>query len=257
MKTHSPSRNIVELVEVKIAKQFQQSKLLVVSDVHLHHLGDEKGVRLLRSLATIDPTVTEVVVFLGDIFDFCFGGSQYFQEKFRKLGEVLSQLVDGGTRVIFFHGNHEFFLARLGWRGVEFVSASDYVLSLREGPAIALTHGDFILAPWHYRLYMACVRSTLSRVIAGWVPQGVLDRLCLGLASHSRKQGEYKKVPHGALLSRAVAWVQRRGCAVGIMGHYHVPYDYRKEGVRILCSPAWDAPSFLSFDGQEFERINV
>lgn len=235
--------------------EISTSTVLIVSDIHIREKNEEKVLRLLAALEKVNPSVTEALVFLGDIFDFCFGDSLYFQQKFQAIGTALTRLTRGGVRVVFLEGNHEFFLSSLGWEGVTWVSASEYILTTRAGTRIALTHGDLLLAPWHYRLYMGTVRSWLSRHIASWLPQAKFDRFCLDLAAHSRRQGMYKKVPHRRLLEKATQWIESTGCTVGVMGHYHVPYDYQHGSTRLFCLPAWDTPNFLGFDGTEWGRI--
>ena len=237
--------------------QIQTCSMLIASDIHIRQEKDLKIVRLLAALQQIDPTVTQYLVFLGDIFDFCFGDSLYFQTKFHAIGEALSRLAQSGVQVLFLHGNHEFFLPHLGWEGITWISTKDHILIPKTGEPVALTHGDFLLAPWHYHLYMGCVRSTLSRLLAKQLPQAKFDALCLALAAKSRKQGVYKKVPHRRLLTKATQWVAETHCRVGIMGHYHFPYDYTQNGHRILCLPSWDTPNFLGYNGTQWGRISV
>ncbi len=237
--------------------QIQTSTILIASDIHIREANEDKVQCLLAALQQIDPAVTKTFVFLGDIFDFCFGDSPYFQNKFNAIGAAVSRLTTRGVEVLFLHGNHEFFLPKLGWEGVTWISSRDHVLTTSTGERVALTHGDFLLAPWHYRVYMGCVRSTLSRLIARQLPQEKFDAACLGLAAKSRKNGAYKEVPHRRLLEAATRWIAQKGCTVGIMGHYHLPYDYTKDGCRILCLPAWDTPNLLAYDGTHWGRISL
>ena len=74
--------------------------LVVGSVVHVLDSSHPVGGIFLESLKSLQGRSIPTLVLLGDIFDFCFGDSHYFKEKFRVFGEILTQLSSEGTRVI-------------------------------------------------------------------------------------------------------------------------------------------------------------
>lgn len=230
--------------------------LVVVSDIHLIDPAADRAQLLQQTIARLVPGKVSYFILLGDIFDFCFGASDYFRQKYALLGESLSRLAQGGTQVIFLQGNHEFALAELKWPGVEFVTCREKIIALENGVRLALTHGDRLGAPWHYHLYVRLTRAWLFKHCAKLLPQAQLDRFSLGLSQRSRAQDPYRKLNHRRILDNIEGWLAQTGCHHGIVGHFHVPYDMqRRHGQgRILCLPSWDQPNFLSFDGEKFHR---
>ena len=105
----------------------QNKKIYFASDFHLGAPNYKSS--LIREKKIVDwlnyiESSAEEIFLVGDIFDFCYGAHPYFQKKFSKLGEALTNLANQGTKVLFFQGNHEFCLAHLNWPKVEFVKRS-------------------------------------------------------------------------------------------------------------------------------------
>ncbi|MBI2602669.1 MAG: metallophosphoesterase [Deltaproteobacteria bacterium] len=234
-----------------------EDSVVIVSDIHLQSENDERGVLFLQLLASITPGKVRHLVLLGDIFDFCFGASAYFQKKFAKIGETLTRLAHEGTEVIFFQGNHEFFLSHLKWEGVHFVEQKERILELSFHEKLVFSHGDRVYAPWHYRFYLQFVRSSVAKGIAKLVPPHLFDRFCLSLALHSRKKGTYKNVPHGSITGAIAKWADQFPGHHAVVGHFHAPYNIpkiRKDG-RILCLESWDRPNCLCYHDGNFSRL--
>jgi UDP-2,3-diacylglucosamine hydrolase len=245
-----------------IPRQRLRSPLVVASDIHLRSLGDSRGQLLLEVLSRVEAGTVEYLVLNGDIFDFCFGESRYFQDKYRLLGEALAALVRGGTRVLFVEGNHDFHMRALtekgGWDGVEIVSEPSRDVVLRDGTTIKFGHGDLIQGDWAYRLFRGLVKSDFVRWLARLVPGRWLDAYALRHAQVSRAAGEYRKLDHHKLLAAANKWVAADGESQhGIFGHFHVPYaEPRETGEGLLLSvESWEKPNLLVYEDGEFFRI--
>ncbi len=230
--------------------------LVVISDVHLLDAEEERGKLLLKFLTELDGTKIQNFVLLGDIFDFCFGASPYFQRKFDLFGKQLSRLAREGTKVFFIEGNHEFLIQELFWEGVSFVKEKELKLTLSDDSTILFTHGDYLKAPWHYRLYSYIIRSQLSKFFALKIPQKFLNRLALAISAKSRRRSYSKAIPHKEILQNLTTWISGRNVSFGIVGHFHVPYDYRpSEKTRIFCLDSWDKPNCLSYSSGRFQRL--
>ncbi len=234
------------------------AQLMVASDCHLRGCEEDKTVLFLSSLQKIIDSRPEYFILTGDIFDFCFGSSRYFQKKYHAIGERLTQLSDAGTKVLFVQGNHEFSIEDIGWRGVEFVTDFERKITLKDGSSFVLTHGDRLLSPWHYHLYLAITRSTLFKLGGLMVPQAFLDRFALSMAAKSRAMDDTRTLDHDRLLEAANDWIDRSGCQHGIFGHFHVPFGEARKGQegKILSVSSWDKPNFLAYHEKEgFYRL--
>jgi len=91
--------------------------LLVVSDIHLNHVEDDRSRLLLNLLEGASRSEVEYLVLMGDIFDFCLGSHPYFQRKFSAIGKALERIVESGSQVIYLEGNDTLQMASLTWRG--------------------------------------------------------------------------------------------------------------------------------------------
>jgi UDP-2,3-diacylglucosamine hydrolase len=229
--------------------------LVVASDIHLRHLGDERGRLLLDVLARVGRV--EYLVLNGDICDFCNGDSRYFRSKFAALGAALSDVAKSGTKVLFIEGNHEFNMSEIGWDGVEIVTERDRVVTLSTGERIKFSHGDLIKDdPW-YRAFRGLVKSRFARYGSRLIPGRWLDAYSLKHASVSRAQDKYRKLDHAKILAAFNRWLGDGSYDHGIIGHFHVPYAEKREthdGL-MLSVDSWDLPNLLVYRGARFQRV--
>lgn len=231
--------------------------LVVVSDIHLRESEDSRAKLLLELISRLHCENVEYFVLLGDIFDFCFGATSYFQRKYAPIGEALMGLVQKGVKVIFVQGNHEFSLDCMPWEGVRFISQGETAITLSNGKKFCFTHGDTLVKTWHYSLYYRLVRSKIFKWAGQCCPQKLLDNFCLRVSQKSREKSANKKINHNNILDKASEWLKSVESEYGIFGHFHVPYFYRGKDSkeRILASLAsWDKPNALSYAEGKFYR---
>lgn len=236
-----------------------KDSVVIASDVHLRSENDDRGRLFLEFLDQLSPGDVKTLILLGDVFDFCFGASAYFQKKFAKIGDKLSALARQGTEVFFFEGNHEFFLSCLNWEGVRFVEERELAIDLGLDERLVLSHGDRLYGPWHYHLYLRFVRSALAKNIARAISPAFFDKFCLGLAARSRKGGGYKNVNHRAITSALSKWANAFPQHHAVVGHFHAPYHLSKpeRDGRIFCLESWDRPNCLTFQDGNFSRLYI
>ncbi len=238
--------------------KYLSSELILVSDVHLRQSGDMRGLLLRQLLKSAARHRPGNFVLLGDVFDFCLGGSRFFKKKFFDFGTALEALAQSGTRVIFFEGNHEFNLAAIGWQGIEFVPEGSMTLLLSGGTRVRLSHGDLIYAPKSYLWFRGLVKSRFARQAARAIPTSWLDAYALGHSKVSRAQDKYRVLAHDDLLQAAEAWIAEDQAQHGIFGHFHTPYGERRQDQNglIVSVDSWDKPNALIYNHERgFERI--
>ena len=233
--------------------------LVVVSDVHLLHTEDQRGSRLIEVIGQCASGTVANFVMLGDIFDICLGNHRYFQRKFAKLGEALTQLANAGTNVFYIEGNHEFRIDGLAWSKVNFITEGSLSLEISEKRYL-FEHGDLIYSHDRYKKFRKFIKSRAVTETLRFFPGKLLDRLATGSAKVSRAQDEYREINHDKILSHAWGWLESGGADRGIFGHFHVPYaeidpTNPKRGLYSVSS--WDEPSVLVLKDDEFFRWYV
>ncbi len=236
--------------------RFIDPSLIYLSDVHLKSPDDERARLLLQCLGHLQSSGLEVLVLGGDVFDFCFGASEFFRDKFRDFQRVLEDLSRSGTRVVFLQGNHEFSLAELGWQGVEFVTSHHTTISLSCGTSFGLAHGDQFLADWSYRAYLALTRSRPWQFFARLIPQKRLDDFALKCSGLSRDRGEYRDLDCQRVIDAATTWIESIPVEHGIFGHFHVPFCWKRsqQPGTLLSVESWSRPNLLIYTGKSFYR---
>lgn len=231
-------------------------ELIVVSDLHIKSVDDSRGEIFINFLRQLKGSGVKNFVLLGDVFDFCFGASRYFKEKFSAVGIELSRLSKEGSQVYFIGGNHEFFPGSLKWEGIHFIESLDFQLNLSDGLSLAFSHGDRLHAPWHYHIYSFLMKTTLTKSLALLLPQKILDRLALAISAGSRKKGYTRRIDHKGIIASVENWLSRKDLQVGIVGHFHIPYHIKNSAgkTRILGLDSWDKPNYLSYEEGSFYR---
>lgn len=174
-------------------------QMVYVSDTHIQTMDDNRGKLLLDLISRIDPENTKYFILNGDIFDFCFGATDYFRHKFASLGTVLTELASHGVEVIYVEGNHEFQLQDIGWQGVKIVKDEDVILDVDHGVTIKIAHGDLIKKDLLYFAYRGLVKSRVFSFLAQLFPSKWVDAFALNHASQSRKRDEYRSLNHKPL----------------------------------------------------------
>ena len=86
-------------------------KAYFLSDVHLKSPDEPNSLVLLSVLRQMIESAPTHLFLLGDIFDLWVGAHGYFADKFSEHIKLIKRVVAGGTRVIYFEGNHDFHLS--------------------------------------------------------------------------------------------------------------------------------------------------
>jgi UDP-2,3-diacylglucosamine hydrolase len=246
-------------LELSNISRGEDVQLVMVTDIHLGSVSDARGQLLLNLIENVRQWKLEYFLLCGDIFDFCQGTNPYFQKKFQNLGVALELLATGGTKVIFVEGNHEFDLAGLPWKGVEFLTEIDRVIEFKSGLRMALTHGDQIYNNLSYRKFRALVKSSFVRWVARWiVPPRLLDWYTSRHSHISRAADKYRHLDHVALVSAMRNWLADKDALHGVFGHFHVPYfEPRNDATTgfIASCESWEIPNALILCQEKFSRL--
>ncbi|MDH4226763.1 MAG: UDP-2,3-diacylglucosamine diphosphatase [Deltaproteobacteria bacterium] len=142
-------------------------KAVFVADAHIKGQDDptqQAFVELLTSFAS-GPARADVVVLLGDIFDFLTNFKGYDFPQYKPALDAIKKLSDAGIKVFYAEGNHDFLLspyitARTGAEACPDTAAMDI-----DGKRVLFCHGDVFDESVGYIILRGFLRSPLLRAI--------------------------------------------------------------------------------------------
>ena len=193
-----------------------------VSDTHISGADNPRTARLVRFLRDRSGEA-EAVYLVGDIFEFWLSYRSVIPRAYFPLLRAIAELVESGTRVVLFSGNHDpdpgsFFSHDLG------LEVHERGLSTRIGPhRVWIEHGDLIdPRGWIKRAVCQIVHVPVLRRAArlahpdiAWSGAELYGR-ALGRLSKRRNRRLPPAIIDSYLPARAA-----EGHDVVIMGHYH------------------------------------
>ena len=208
---------------------------LVIADLHLVPEGAEPSTVFLDWLERVGGAPR--VLILGDLFEYWVGPAQAEWEGPRRVLEGLARTVSRGTAIDVVPGNRDFLLdrafeERTGCR----VHHAGLVGRTDGGTRVLFLHGDELATlDRPYQRLRRVIRSRpvrwLARVLPGWVSARIARRL----RRASRRAIAAKPAPHMALQpDECRARARASGADVVVCGHAHRFQDERLEG-----GPRW------------------
>ncbi len=166
----------------------------------------------------------EYLYILGDLFDFWFEYRDGFPNKFPEITSKLKELSDGGVKIKFLGGNHDW------WVGKSFISltGADVIKTDTEvshyGKRIYISHGDGVAKPdWAYRLLRRILRNRVNIFLFSQLPSSIGIILAKIVSSGSRARGEGRSwsfLPYYVIFAESLVG---EGFDAVIMGHTHIP----------------------------------
>ena len=205
-----------------------------ISDLHFEGHHNESGRRVLDFLRARRGEAAAVYL-VGDVFDLWLGHTHTVYHAYFPLLRALADLVEAGTRVVLFSGNHDpdpgpFLRSGLGLE----VHDGPLWLDLG-GQRVWIEHGDVIdpRARWRRALNRAA-RSPLLHGVARAVPPALTWRLARAYGGAVGHTQGYKGLPPG-LVSSYLPERAAAGADVVILGHYHRAVDHTLQGAARPC----------------------
>ena len=118
-------------------------KTVFISDTHLYGLADKNQQTLVDLLDRIKED-TNLLIILGDLFDFYVGDNKKAREEYRPLLDKLLEIKEKGIGIKYLEGNHDFFLGSFFSRDIEVEIYPDFLEMELERKRIYLAHGDLV-----------------------------------------------------------------------------------------------------------------
>ncbi len=230
------------------------NSLAIISDVHLDQRGEKLEQSFLNALESIKNV--EVLVLLGDIFDFVFAKKLFYAEHWSQVLLKLKELRATGVKIYFVEGNHDFGFEHciLNEFKSVFEAAGDFILIARHKHLgrVEMRHGDDIVCQPSYLKFRSVVKSALFQGVFSIVPGFLLHQIFSKYAKVSRKKDVYRKLDSEFLKSSLLNYFnllqnsQMPKADTLVFGHIHVFCDNVIESTRFLSGPDWlSCPSIL------------
>ena len=230
--------------------------LVILTDIHIRSAVEPKYLNLLSLIRRVDSRQVKYFILLGDIFDFCFGKSSYFQKKYSEFVLELEKLAQSEVKVIYVQGNHEYSMESMPWRHVQVITKKIYKMKNFQGKKIAFCHGDDLLASNLYKKIMITFRSKLFTYCLWLFPAQFLDKICLNYARYSHSKN--KPLDKKKLFKAAKEWLLKENCDFGFAGHFHrefvVEIKKKQLGNKMFFLGANSPPSYYTFDQGELKN---
>lgn len=228
-----------------------------MSDVHLGlAVNDpkEREARFVSFLRSLDPSVTEAVYLLGDIWDFWYEYRDVVPKGYVRVFSSLMDLMDAGVKVYFFQGNHDVwsysYFEELGM-----IKLQQPALVKIGGKIFCLGHGDGLgPVPMGYRFLRGLFHCKFAQRLFSMLHPWLAFRFGCGWSKTNRLSRHYEYVFQNEkepLYQFAEAYSKEHHVDFFIFGHYHASVDLiLPTGARFFILKDWLTSSpYLYFDG--------
>lgn len=212
-----------------------------IADAHLRKPEDLNYRTLLKFLDGLKGN-TEVLYILGDLFEFWIGYRKIPFTQYHPILEMLREVRESGTRIVYFEGNHDFHMGPFFEKTLQAEIHRVPRTLIVNGKKVYLCHGDQIIDDdYGYRILRFLLHNPLTGILLPIVPYRltsfVADRMSrISSGNHSERN---RKRDYGTILRSFAADRFESGCDAVISAHFHNPYMSRAEtdkGEKILLS---------------------
>ena len=203
-------------------------KYYFFSDVHLglrsHDEEKLKEKKLVSFLESIKPDAAKVFI-VGDLFDCWIEYRKVVPKGYFRLLAKLSELSESGVEIIFFSGNHDFWLNTYLRDEVGMKLFYEGAATELDGKKFFITHGDGLSkGDWGYKILKKILRSRINQFLYSLIHPDIGIWLAQGSSKSSRHHVTEK--PHGAIgMQEFAAEKIKEGSDYVIMGHFHTPQN--------------------------------
>lgn len=192
-------------------------KIIFFSDVHIR-CNSLDGVTLCQRFIDDHCEDADMIIVVGDLFDFYHGYDNYIYSWYRPIADMLKNIVERGKRVYFLEGNHEFNMGKYFEDYTGVTCARELTIDV-EGKKVFVAHGDgfsrFSLARFLRSSFVYRIMDTLGPKATWKIAMMVQPFL-------SRKNKAYSSVVQNIFRSNARKKFSE-GYDVVVLAHSHIP----------------------------------
>lgn len=207
-------------------------RAIFLADAHLKAPTDNNYILLLSFLQELDGKIDTLYI-MGDLFDFWLGFSSNPFRQFDAVLDALDRLVDGGCRIVYFEGNHDFHLGDVFAKRLRAEIHTGPSIETVQGKRLFLCHGDQINKDdRHYRLLRFILRSRIVSASIGRFPPSLALRVKSRLQRRSQASYHVKKFrwSYRDILLDFARNLQNQGCDGLVAGHFHLALQETLDG---------------------------
>jgi len=213
-----------------------------IADAHLRNPGEANYLKLLDFLRQLQGN-TETLFVLGDLFEFWIGYRHVQFPHYQPVLERLRQLVESGTELVYFEGNHDFHMGPFFRETLKArIHKGPAILTL-DGKKIYLCHGDQInRRDRGYLLLRFLLHNSATAAMVPMVPARLVSSIAERMGRLSRQGHERHRVKwdYSAIVREFAAARFSEGCDAVITGHFHLPLLERSsDGGTLLSLGDW------------------
>jgi len=229
--------------------------IVFVADAHLKGLNDpnqESLVKFLDGLTGID-----LLVILGDLFDFWGGDNRVVRKHYRPTLDALLRVKERGIKILYLEGNHDFSMGKFFIKTLGADVYGDHVeLELGEGERFFLAHGDIIAGGVGHAAWRQSLKSGIMRLVMTSVGPWITWKIAMAMSKKSRQYSEKKDVDK--VLREFAARRIAEGSDAVVLGHSHVGGVYKEKSngrSGVYANPgSWaGAKSYLHYEKGRFK----
>lgn len=195
---------------------------------------------------------------LGDLFDFWFE----FRHSLPKIHvQVLAKLFElkrAGCPIVFFAGNHDFWMEGYLRRELGATVCVDWLECVIQGKRVFMSHGDGLASgDIGYKILKRILRSRLNIALYRLIHPDIAVPFALACSRLGRKT----TIPEMELIAdkffREVALRKfEKGCDMVVIGHVHLPYERVQNGKQFLIVGDWiETLSYLVMENGKVKRM--
>jgi len=247
-------------------------KYSFISDLHINDSDDESALILERFINHEKVSDSNVVVFLGDIFDLLIGEHDPYTQKYSLFFKSIAGFIADGKEVVFVEGNHDFHFEK---------TIKKYLLTqvqnhqnfhyLREGKILNLNGNKYYYCHGyevdyyniHFRRWFKIYTSSIFNfLISKVLTYSLIQRLGAWASQNSKKRGKktfnYEQM-RAKYLEGAKELIREKKVKGVIAGHTHVEefWTFPDGSIYLNCGFPAKHKHFIHYNGTEFEKVIV
>lgn len=213
-------------------------RAIFLSDAHLRNPQDRNYQYLLDFLNR--QKNLDALFLLGDIFEFWLGYKHLVFSVYVPLLEKLRQLSEGGTKLYFVEGNHDFNMGSYFTEQLKCTVIPDQKLVEWDGHKIMICHGDLLNPDRSYQRLRSFWRSRSVRLLSRLIHPDLVWSFALWLSNKSPKNNPQQfHLDPTPYLTSFVEQQPASEAQIVVSGHYHHPLESEHRGIKIIALGDW------------------
>ncbi len=213
-------------------------KAIFLSDAHLRSFADDNYQDLLNLLD--QQKDLDALFLLGDIFEFWLGYDHLVFSAYVPLLEQLRRLGQGGTKLFFVEGNHDFSIGPYLRDTLKCTIITEQALIQWDNRHIMISHGDLVHPTSAYLRLRKLWRSSFIKLLTRIIHPDLVWKFGLWLSDKSQqKRSQHQPSDPTPWLQEFNATSVDESCDLVICGHFHRPVFFRQHGREIIALGDW------------------